>query len=217
MITSKYYILTRFNSISFPERSKYMKHNLDDDWLKRRLKIFKYSCVPSILSQSNQDFEWIVYCHPESPDWFIKELEAIDRLSVSFQYWYHDALDMDNDIIVTSRVDTDDMLRPEYMERIHNHEQAFIDSGLDQQVYTFTSGFVYEKSTYIPTKVYSKGGPFHTLFSKLVREPKHRQVYHIRHEYITKQLPTFFDDTYAAWVYTRHDGNISGCDFTEIK
>ena len=190
-----------------------MKKNLNEDWLKIRLEIFKKYTVPSILNQTNQDFEWIVYCHPDSPQWLIEELMLIDKVQVSFEYWYHKTLDLDTDILITSRVDSDDLLHKDYMKHIHEYTDTFIDSYFDQQVYTFNNGYVFDGKSI--TQVSNKRCPFHTLFSKTQDNKRNCQVYHHSHQVINGELPTFYNTEDTGWMYIRHEDQISGCDFEE--
>jgi hypothetical protein len=67
-----HFILTRFNE-TYPEAIKEM--SLNEDWLRLRIKLFKELTLPSVESQTDQDFHWLVKFHPETPNWVKRELE----------------------------------------------------------------------------------------------------------------------------------------------
>lgn len=208
---NRFYILTRFNAISFPKRVRYMKNNLNDDWLRRRLDLMKETTIPSVLGQTNQDFEWVVYCHPESPQWLLNEFKAIDKIRVSTSYWYQNALYLNADIIVTSRVDSDDRLHQGYMAAVQTHLEPFKASGLPRQLYVFQYGYYQSKGRIFEAS--SKFGPFHTLFADRNQQREDTHVYHARHEWISEVVPPVYNTSQRGWMYTKHDDNLSGCDF----
>ena len=46
-------------------------------WLENRLELFKAYCLPSIIAQSCQDFDWLIYFDAETPANFIEKIERI--------------------------------------------------------------------------------------------------------------------------------------------
>ncbi len=149
-MTSKIYIVTRFNAPCFPTRKDLAKRRLDDGWLRERVRLFKEYCYPSVANQSFLDFDWIVWCHPDSPEWMQDELYEITKLRpfrplIWFIYEdsYYPYIDTDVDTLVTIRLDNDDMIHEDFVKTIHEHIEVFQKSGLPRQVYSFTNGYRY--------------------------------------------------------------------------
>lgn len=61
----KHYLITQWNCDIY-----------DLDWLNNRRKIFEKFCLPSVESQKNTDFEWILVSDSRTPDKFKSILEA---------------------------------------------------------------------------------------------------------------------------------------------
>jgi hypothetical protein len=79
----KHFLLTRFNEY-FPDAfSSYWVKNsnlgTDKEWLKRRIKIFFQATFPTVLSQSNKNFTWIIKCHHKTPQWAKDELANVSK------------------------------------------------------------------------------------------------------------------------------------------
>jgi hypothetical protein len=65
-------LLTRFNLPS----GGYEGLLRSDAWLKKRIILFERYCLPSVMAQTDQDFIWIVYFDPASPDWLQRKIKA---------------------------------------------------------------------------------------------------------------------------------------------
>lgn len=214
---TKYYILTRLNSISFTDRPHLMKDNLNDEWLQARMKLFKEYCVPSIENQSFQDFEHIVYCHPASPEWFTDELYSIDSITVSFEYKYASALDRSADILVTSRLDSDDLYHRDYMLGISEYLDEFKENRFKREVYSFATGYHYSinkgpRGTMHTAK--APTAPFLTLFADIREDKENCQVYYKMHDTLPKVVPCQYNRKQRGWMYIKHDDNIGGSGFS---
>lgn len=120
-------LLTRFNLPSFGFESMVRSQ---PDWLARRVELFETYCLPSVRNQSNQNFSWIVYFDPHSPDWL---LERIARWLAypNFQPIFREQVDYAhkmNDIrrfakprrarLLTTNLDNDDALAVDFVERL---------------------------------------------------------------------------------------------------
>lgn len=61
----KHYVVTQWNCDLY-----------DLGWLQRRQKVFEKFCLPSVESQSNKDFEWLIVSDSRTPDKFKNVLDA---------------------------------------------------------------------------------------------------------------------------------------------
>lgn len=85
-----------------------------ESWLKDRLDLFNTYTLPSILSQTDKNFHWVGIVHPDSPKWFIDELEKISILDLKLSEWDVDAKVSGDDFTVN--LDTDDALSRNFVE-----------------------------------------------------------------------------------------------------
>ncbi|MEX2564719.1 MAG: glycosyltransferase [Cyclobacteriaceae bacterium] len=129
-----------------------------DTWLMERVDIFKKFCFPSILNQSNKNFIWFFYIDAETPLEVRIDLEKtfypypfIKLISHQYEsfnitkYLQKDIqkfLGDDFQYLISSRVDTDDMLHKDYMAIV---QQKF--KGQKYQALNFNKGFVYDVSS----------------------------------------------------------------------
>ena len=61
----KHYLVTRWNCDLY-----------DLNWLKRRQKVFERFCLPSVMSQTQKDFEWLLISDSRTPDEFRVVLDS---------------------------------------------------------------------------------------------------------------------------------------------
>ena len=85
----------------------------DEGWLERRLQLFAAYTYPSVLAQTDQDFDFVGVVHKDSPQWFLDVLGEFDRLTISL---------VDVDIEAARRgvpsinLDSDDAISRDFVE-----------------------------------------------------------------------------------------------------
>ena len=67
-------LLTRFN---LPSAGAESIVRAKDGWLRARIELFRRFCLPSVLRQTRQDFKWIIYLDPQSPDWLVSVMDDL--------------------------------------------------------------------------------------------------------------------------------------------
>lgn len=122
--------------------------NLDPEWLKGRQTLFEKFCLPSVLSQTNKDFEWILVADERTPEEFKKVIEAYPATVVYGDFTdmkvpkkgvkrpknrFHRALQLevavappikeyleskDEDYIITTRLDSDDAISTNHIDKV---------------------------------------------------------------------------------------------------
>ncbi|NUT70599.1 glycosyltransferase [Pseudarthrobacter sp. C4D7] len=122
-------LLTRFNLPSLGTES-YVR--AQDGWLSRRLDLFEEFCLPSVRDQTRQDFHWIIYLDPESPDWLLDRLNDLNspRIFTPVFRTAVSAADRVQDLeavtgaagktLITTNLDNDDGLAADFVERLQN-------------------------------------------------------------------------------------------------
>ena len=74
----QYFILTRFNILLW-NKTKDGKKVRTTKWLEHRFSLFEKYCLPSIKSQTCQDFEWIILFDSMTPDSFKKRITIYQK------------------------------------------------------------------------------------------------------------------------------------------
>lgn len=132
----KHYLITEWNV-----------DMLDLDWLHARQKLFERFTLPSVESQINKDFTWILVSDTRTPDSFKKVLEGYPAEVLYFNFEDYDWGDLsadidhevmkrsvdlelidrplidyigtpDTDYIITSRLDNDDAISIDHIDKI---------------------------------------------------------------------------------------------------
>lgn len=124
-------LLTRFNLPSVGAESVV---RAKDGWLRARLKLFRRFCLPSVMQQSNQNFKWIIYLDPQSPEWLVRSLDDLN-IRGTFTPIYRAEVDRGELLkdlrsvsgaqhreLVTTNLDNDDGLASDFVERLQAAE-----------------------------------------------------------------------------------------------
>jgi hypothetical protein len=133
----KHYLITRWNVDIY-----------DSNWLKERQRLFERFCLPSVRSQTNSDFEWLLISDQRTPDKFRSILDSYPATVVYVDFSSYkfntpalkaDVSDImrrsvqlecigdivsshighqDTDYVITSRCDSDDALSIDHIEKV---------------------------------------------------------------------------------------------------
>jgi len=105
-------------------------------WLDHRLQLFEDYCLPSVTSQSDQNFEWFIYVDESTPDKYLVRIKLLTarypNISIkSCTLW--ECSTMAKDIvatladstrwIITTRLDNDDGLHRDFVSSLHSAVQ----------------------------------------------------------------------------------------------
>src|SRR5262245_39376143 len=98
------------------------------EWMKRRFQLFETFTIPSLQSQTNRNFKWLVFFHVSTPDEFRTKIadlarrgdfiaRYVDRINLCDPFPAHGimpfieaARDEDSEFLITSRIDNDDAI-----------------------------------------------------------------------------------------------------------
>jgi hypothetical protein len=113
--------------------------HISDEWLEHRFNLFENWLLPSLKAQTVQDFTWIAFMDNRVPIHFKmrgRDLED-DYPNLNFLYLqYQDWAQMEQEwfwniralaepgLVHTSRIDTDDAVRKDYIELIQKHAKV---------------------------------------------------------------------------------------------
>lgn len=147
-------ILTRFN-VPTPGRESLIR--AQNGWLSSRIELFEKYCLPSVMAQTNRNFEWIIYFDPESPQWF---MDWIDRVSVGQQFhpMFRTSISRSEmladislvtgataDMLLTTNLDNDDGLAVDFVQRL----QGAVSGRRRQAIYLTRGIILHGHNTYL--------------------------------------------------------------------
>jgi len=191
----KHYLLTRFNLGLYSENTYQIQD--PEAWMAHRMELFQMYCLPSIKAQTCQEFTWLLACDPATPKKYLKYLEPF-QIIYEQPHLYLRKLKPQSDWIITSRLDNDDMLLPDYVSRI----QAQFDKTIklvDVQYQALSKGQLYTSERTRPNS------PFISLI-----EPwgEIKTAMNRPHTYMCDDYPSVWLDEVLA-IQVIHDRNIS--------
>lgn len=189
----KHFLITRFH------------YGKDYPNLNQRLQLFRQYTRPSVEAQTDQNFEWLILGEPPinipGARKFGDQLPAPLPTTMKEAYLdYIREVSKDEDYVLMTRLDNDDMLMPTFMKEIHNqvHEPGLLYEFLGYRLDLRNGRFYKDK---IHTKDITS--PFTTLVST----PRNlKTVYYCNHS----KMGNIFGYTLIkkrGWVQIIHDTN----------
>ena len=189
-----------------------MKHTIltrmrfdDKDLMRNYLILTKNVLVPSLKSQINQNFTWILMIRKEDEDFLKSEIEYpfITVLNDTEHIKYV----TDNNVDIQTRHDCDDFMFPgyideiqkKYIENIDNYDTFIIHSQPTKLIYN--TGEVRKISTYTDNRTSMHLSLCQRFPKYHIHERKHGQMWEISDKVI------MIGEGYTQWVI--HDNNIS--------
>jgi hypothetical protein len=213
----KHYLITPWNV-----------DNINLDWLLGRKRLFEKFCLPSVMSQTNKNFEWVLVADVHTPDSFKAVLDAypatvlyadFDLTNINLAATKHKRgirieesiaaplreylKDVDTDYIITTRLDNDDAISTNHIDKIQRLAEQLKANGMPfwlnlQRGYKWCGGNVYPI------------GALHNPFVSMVEEQGelltayrccHKVIYNFaRIEQVREGHPT--------WMQVIHGGNL---------
>ena len=178
------YILTRFN-VDITHVNSLINQEacrLDEKYLNERFRLFEKYCLPSILNQSDKNFKYLVFFHPQTPDKFKERIKYYTNTSNGiFIPFYTKNAEMphkiaeqiNNDVekgwIITARIDNDDALAFDFVDKIKKY---FVP--INNTILNFEHGIKYiEYRDIYYEDIYPAGSHF---LAKIYRKKAHRKI-----------------------------------------
>ncbi|WP_166787748.1 glycosyltransferase [Cryobacterium luteum] len=201
-------LLTRFN---LPSAGPEQVIRAKDGWLAERIILFERYCVPSVRSQTNQNFTWIIYFDPESPAWLRQRVtalkadgifQAVYRSSVSRSELLADIrtiVGREREVLITTNLDNDDGLATDFVDRL---QQANVPP--HRTAVYLTSGLIASRNA-----LYLRRDARNAFCS--VRESWDDPVscWAAWHNRLGESMPVIEIDGAPAWLQVVHGSNVS--------
>ena len=129
----KHFLITPFNlKKSDWKINKKNKAILTQEWHRNRFKLFTDYCFPSVVSQTNKNFDWIVFFDMTTSEEFRKIVTELDNKFENFKPFYINGMDLflpsikeyiksfNEEFIITTGIDNDDCISKNFINEIQN-------------------------------------------------------------------------------------------------
>jgi hypothetical protein len=118
----KHFIFTRWNLMD-DQQSVYNNPLVPDpeEWMIHREKLFDELTLPSVMLQTCKNFTWLLAFAPETPVRILRKYASFPNVHIIHEYpqtYLRKMLANSQEWIITSRMDNDDTIAPEYVELV---------------------------------------------------------------------------------------------------
>lgn len=151
----QHFLLTRYNTGLYGRRLRVSYV----EWMEHRLDLFRKYLVPSIKNQTFKDFKWLIFFDPGTPDDYMQRVfEVVTPVREVANVYLTTGGDLnsyadravknlqESKWVATSRVDNDDALHKDFMERIAAQSVVHQLSNPEFHI-NFDWGYVYDVRT----------------------------------------------------------------------
>ncbi|MGY6522406.1 MAG: glycosyltransferase [Mongoliitalea sp.] len=214
----KHVLITRFNIFY---KTKMAEKGYDPEiWLNERFEIFQQFCFPSIINQSSKNFYWFIYLDSETPESIFTQLHKMTspfkfirliekKFSVfSLRPYLNEDINLmfsdDFQFLITSRVDTDDMLHMDFIAKIQQNFQNQEYCALN-----FNKGYIYDIDTGVTSVTIHRQNPFISLIEKKSEEGFKTVFHKIHISYKGDPLKIEISNSIPMWCMSVHGLNVS--------
>ncbi len=129
----KHYLITRFNlRVDVWNVTKNNEKLLTDEWMDNRMWLFENFCFPTILSQTNQNFDWLLYFDSNTKEIYKNKIINLVSNHNNIKVLFVDAMPSfmpellkniaqetkDIPYLITTRIDNDDSIHIDFINEV---------------------------------------------------------------------------------------------------
>jgi hypothetical protein len=188
-------------------------------WLEERVRLLEDYALGGMREQTAKEFDWLLLCDESTDSGCLAQLAAFAsdvpqlRLGIinrarTWRKAMIELLEGDYDVLLTSRVDSDDALNIRYVESVQRYVPGFLASGLDRLVVNFPRGLQYDSVSGRLFERQYPHSPFPTMIERAAPDGKPVTVHSAQHTELPKQWPTHQDVSIDGWLQVIHGGNV---------
>lgn len=224
-------LLIRFSSLSptnllshFESTKQLAEYLYDENRMNYRFWLFENICLPSLLHQTCKDFHLAIVTSPELPEWcqtrLNKILEPLDH-SIAFEPPFErgstmrtvsERFDFANGQKITVRLDDDDALAIDWIERISriaNGCKTLLNES-DQYAIFPSDGYILNLNSMDRPIVHVHAkSPYGLGLALVTNENSNQTAYSYSHFKVPQRCPTISIPKVPSFVRTFHNTNIS--------
>lgn len=214
-----HYIITRFNIILnnqvLNNQIDKIDVSTDEKYLQYRFSLFEKYTVPSVKTQSNKNFIWIVLFSARTPKKFKNKIKQIQSELPNFRPIFLETSDEIQVILfeifkrertgtlVTSRLDNDDAISFNYVQTVQNN----IEHNGKTELLVFPDGIQFDLKERLMTNYHFPNNHFSTLICD--QKNKIETILGYNHMEIAKHFKVkFSSEKKPMWLELVHGGNI---------
>jgi uncharacterized protein (UPF0297 family) len=173
----KHYLITRFNLRADNwDVTKNNEQLLTDEWMDNRMWLFENFCFPSVVGQTNQNFEWLLFFDTNTKEIYKKRILELVANQNNFKVFFVDAMPSfkpellkyiaqetkDIPYLITTRIDNDDSIHVDFINEV---QKQFNQQ--DYRAIDFIKGYSLQiEPIYILGKKEQLFNPFISLIEK---------------------------------------------------
>jgi hypothetical protein len=206
-----------------------------EEWMDKRINLFKSYCFPSIVNQTNQQFKWLIYIDNQTERKYVEILENFsihlpNILSIIPANSWEELMekniinsdiakliDDDSDFLVTTRLDNDDAIHKYFIQTIQQEVLKFLESNNckdnNKVAINLSKGYCLRvEPNYEFTSRMHFSNPFISLVEPLAkREQGFLTVLHLWHDHYVTQtdFPVIQINTIPYWIQVIHSTNVA--------
>lgn len=211
----KHYLITRFNlRAEYWDVTKNNEQLLTDEWMDNRMWLFENFCFPSVVGQTNKNFEWILYFDTNTKEVYKNRIINLVAGHKNITVFFIDAMpsfmsELLNYIsketknipyLITTRIDNDDSIHVDFINEIQKQFNKQEYRAID-----FIKGYSLQiEPTFILGKKEQLFNPFISLIEKN-ENPK--TVFYQDHRYWKRDKKVTLIGEKRLWLSIIHQRN----------
>lgn len=212
----KHFIITRFNvniePVEFAPR-------LQKPWLSLRFELFQRFCFPSVRSQSEQNFTWLVLFDEQTPDMFRRLIASYAGYANFIPIYCGNHASIlpaviaemqrraaDVPWLLSTRLDNDDALGVRFVEAVQQAAGAFLERGVTpgrRYFFNFTRGL-----QICGDDLYDFRDPCNAFVTLLEERGGAESVFCVDHPAISGKGAVVQVDASPLWLQNVHGTNV---------
>lgn len=240
MPTVQHLIETRFSLLT-------SKNPLTREWLDYRLELLRKYTLPSVAAQTVTSFTWLLFCDESTDPEVLAQLREEERRVPSAQIALtggknapldivRSMVQQDVDVLITTRLDSDDAIAERYIELVQSYAAPFQNSEYERMLVNCPRGYRLDTRGDTPEapllyRDWMPNSPFHSLFER-PQQSQPQTVLAFQHDVLRRRYanlqrleslrtghtgghsrmhqhyPTHQDESMPAWLIVVHDGNV---------
>lgn len=189
------------------------------DWLEDRLALFEAYCLPGMVGQTCADFRWLLFCDESTDRGVLDRLRHLVRAVPDTEVLTVGAgrstlarmlsgVAESAELLMTTRLDSDDGLALRYVERLQEYATPFWESGNEALLINFQHGYKLTDGGELHAN-FNPHSAFLTLFERLRADRVPRSVQTGNHGHLHFETPLHQDASMVGWLQVVHGGNVS--------
>ncbi|MFY0689764.1 MAG: hypothetical protein JXQ90_21515 [Cyclobacteriaceae bacterium] len=208
-----HYLGTRFNVPNSEWTKTRDGKSIDEIWLKNRIELFKNYCLPSVLNQSNKNFEWIIFADVNTLDAYKEEIISLCNWEFIHILWVSDFKEIEpsfldyiqskteSGFVITTRIDNDDLVHKNFIDQIQKQFRPEHQIAID-----FPNGFQMNLKNNLVYKHTARSNHFISLIASI--QSLNETVYSRDHT-TWKHRVKVTSPKKRLWVELVHDDNMA--------